>query len=350
MYPAPIRGTGHELANNACRRGRHACRHRRRHGADTGRGRALHPAADLPHRAVRELGHPQRQRDARLPRDAERARRRRRRRQARDRGVRDRLQLPERGRVLRAHQGEGAARLQPGLDRHHAPADPEGLGRPYPGPVDGLRPLGGGGRADVPLDLQPARHLLGRALGDGHVHRREGGRPRQAAGQEDRLHLPRRRLRPRALAAPRPAGGEVRLHHHQVPGRPEADAGPVGAVAERAPRPAGLGADVGLGGDEPDRHQGGGEGPLPDGPLHRQLVGGGRRRRAAGRRGREGLPLARLHGRRHRLPGGPGHPQIRGRPRQEPGPPALGGRARTSTTAAWSAPPWWPRRSRPRSG
>ena len=50
------------------------------------------------------------------------------------------------------------------------------------------RPIGD----DLPVDLQPAGHLLGRRLDHHQVHRRQGRRPRQAQGQEDRPHLSRR--------------------------------------------------------------------------------------------------------------------------------------------------------------
>src|SRR3954454_18086319 len=67
--------------------------------------------------------------------------------------------------------------------------------RPPPHPLHALRPVGRRRRPRLPLGLQPAGHLLGRALGGGEAHRRPGGRAGQAQGQEDRLHLPRRRLR-----------------------------------------------------------------------------------------------------------------------------------------------------------
>ena len=197
-------------------------------------------------------------------------------RQDRDRGVRDRLRRPEGRRVLREHQGQGCADLQPLLDRHHAAADPQGLGRQDPGPGHGLRSVGGRCRRDLPLDLQSAGHLLGRRLGDPRAYRRAGRRARQAAGQEDRLHLSRRRLWPRADPAPGGHGGQVRLRAGQVSGPCQRDAEPELAVAQRPPRPPRLHGDVGLGCDEPDCGQGGGEDPLPDGQVHRHLVVGRR--------------------------------------------------------------------------
>ena len=89
------------------------------------------------------------------------------------------------------------------FDRHHAAADPEGRGRQDSGPVDGLWPVGVGGRRRIPLDLQSAGDLLGRAVDDLPLYRRQGRRPRQAEGQDHRLHLLRRRLRPRADPAAR---------------------------------------------------------------------------------------------------------------------------------------------------
>ena len=83
--------------------------------------------------------------------------------------------------------------------------DPESGGRPHPGPVDGLRPVRVGGRQRLPVDLQSAGHLLGWPVHHHPLHRRQGRRPRQAQGQDHRLHLLRRRLRPRADPAARPA-------------------------------------------------------------------------------------------------------------------------------------------------
>ncbi len=82
-----------------------------------------------------------------------------------DRGMRDRLRHQEGRRVLRVDQGQEPGRHQSVFDRHHAAADPEGRGRQDPGPVHGLRPFGFGRRQDLPVDLQPAGHLLGRRLG-----------------------------------------------------------------------------------------------------------------------------------------------------------------------------------------
>ena len=64
------------------------------------------------------------------------------------------------------------------------------------------------------------------------------------------------------------------LVKYPVPG--QRDAEPELAVAQRPPRPARLHGDVGLGGDEPDRGQGGGQDPLPHGQVHRHLVVGRR--------------------------------------------------------------------------
>ena len=84
------------------------------------------------------------------------------------------------------------------FDRHHAAADPEGRGRQDSGAVDGLWPVGVGGRRRLPVDLQSAGDLLGRPVDDLPLYRRQGRRPRQAQGQDHRLHLLRRRLWPRA--------------------------------------------------------------------------------------------------------------------------------------------------------
>ena len=66
----------------------------------------------------------------------------------------------------------------------------------------------------------------------------------------------------------------LRLHGERVSGRRQGDAGPVGAMALRAPRSSGVDDHVGLGRDEPDRGQARGRERLPDGSLHRHLVVG----------------------------------------------------------------------------
>ena len=126
---------------------------------------------------------------------AERARRRHRRRQARHRGMRDWLRHQERRRVLRGGEGEKPGRGQSVVDRHHAAAHPARLRRQDPDPVHGLRPFRLGRRRRLPVGVQPAGHLLGRPVDDRQIHRRQGGRARQAQGQEDRLPPSRRRLR-----------------------------------------------------------------------------------------------------------------------------------------------------------
>ncbi len=153
----------------------------------------LRAAVHLPHRAVCGLGHADRRRHARLPDHAERARRRHRRRQARRRRMRDRLRHQEGPGVLRHGQAEKPCADQPLVDRHYAVADPEGLRRQDPDPVDGLRPFGRGARRRVPLDFQPAGHLLGRRLGNPQISRRRLDRGPE--GQDGRLSLFRRRVR-----------------------------------------------------------------------------------------------------------------------------------------------------------
>ncbi len=91
-------------------------------------------------------------------------------------------------------------------------------------------------------------------------------------------------------------GFELKLYPVPAAG----DAEPVLALAQRPPRPARLDVHAGLGRDEPDRRQGGGQDQLPDGQVRRRLVVGRRRRCAAGRRRGEGLQDAQLPRRRHR--------------------------------------------------
>ena len=89
-----------------------------------------------------------------------------------DRGMRDRLRHQEGRRVLRADQEQEAGHHQSVFDRHHAAADPEGVGRQDPGAVDGLWPVGLGGRQQLPVGVQSAGDLLGRPVDDHQVYRR----------------------------------------------------------------------------------------------------------------------------------------------------------------------------------
>ena len=160
-------------------------------GAGLRRRLDLRAAVHLPHRPLRRLGHADRRRHARLSDHAQRARRRHRRRQARRRRMRDRLRHQEGPRVLRRGQAEEPGDRQSVVDRHHAVADPQGLGRQDPDPVDGLWPLGLRQGRRLPVDFQPAGHLLGRPLGNPQICRRR--LDRRAEGQDDRLSLFRRR-------------------------------------------------------------------------------------------------------------------------------------------------------------
>ena len=82
----------------------------------------------------------------------------------------------------------------------------------------------------------------------------------------------------------------------------------------------------GWGAMNPDRGQGGGQDPLPDGQVHRRLVVGRRGRRAAGGRGCQGLQDLEFPRRRRRLPGTAGHQDQRRRQEAEQGQLAREGR------------------------
>ena len=150
----------------------------------------------------------------------------------------------------------------------------------------------------------------------------QGRRPRQAQGQDHRLHLLRRRLRPRADPAARAVRQGLRLHREAVSGAGGRDAEPVRPVAQRAPRPSGLDGHVGLGRHEPDRRQGSHQDQLPDGQVRRHLVVGRRGRRACRRPGAKGYLSLNFNGIGANYPGDPGHQEARGRQGQEPDPEA----------------------------
>ena len=160
-----------------------------------GAGRALHPDLRLPHRRLRSERHPHRRRLQGLLHAAQRARRRHRGREDHPRGVRDQLRHQGRRGVLRAAEEQEPAHDQPLLDRHHLRADPEGAGRQDPDPVDGLRAHRRGGRQRARLGVHHADRLLEPVDGQDQVHRLQGGRSRQAQGQEDHQHLSQQPLR-----------------------------------------------------------------------------------------------------------------------------------------------------------
>ena len=66
-------------------------------------------------------------------------------------------------------KGKNPVGGEPLFDRHHPAAHPEGRGRQDPDPVDGLRPVGFGGRQRLPVGLQSAGDLLGRPVDDHHA-------------------------------------------------------------------------------------------------------------------------------------------------------------------------------------
>ena len=99
------------------------------------------------------------------------------------------------------------------------------------------------------------------------LRRRQGRRPRQAQGQDDRLHLSRRALRqgadpaaasrsPRTTAS---SSSSIRCRRPRC--RTSRRCGSTSAAT------AGLDGHVGLGRHEPDRGQGSGQDQLPDGPA-----------------------------------------------------------------------------------
>ena len=127
-----------------------------------------------------------------------------------------------------------------------------------------------------------------------YIGEKEGGIDK-LKGKTIGYHLSRWRLRPGADPAAREVRQEIRLHAQEISGARQRNAEPVGAVAQRPPRPAGLDDHVGLGRHEPDRGEGGGQDQLSDGQVRRHLVVGRRRRRAAGRRGRQGISSLNFH-------------------------------------------------------
>ncbi len=186
------------------------------------------------------------------------------------RRMRDRLRHQEGPRVLRHGEAEEPGDHQSLVDRHHAVADPQGLRRQDPDPVDGLWPFGRRARRRLPVGVQPAGHLLGRRVRNPQISRRRLGRGPQ--GQDDRLSLFRRRVRPRGAAVLPVAGQGFRLRSQALSGRAGGHAEPGLEMARHPPRQARFPHHVRLGRDEPDGDQGSGQGQFPDGQVRLDLV------------------------------------------------------------------------------
>ena len=195
-----------------------------------GAGQHLRAAADLPHRPVRRLRHSDRQRHERLPRRcstsataasaASRSPSRNARpattpRRASNATSRSRRKKPV---VVNPYSTGITLQLIPKAAVDKIPV----LSMAY-----GLSASAVGN--ELPVDLQSAGDLLGRAVDDLQVHRRQGRRPRQAQGQDHRLHLLRRRLRPRADPAARAVRQGLRLRREALSGAGRRNAEPVGA-------------------------------------------------------------------------------------------------------------------------
>ena len=167
--------------------------------------------------------------------------------------------------------------ITPYLDRHHAAADPEGGGRQDPDPVDGLWPVGLGGRQGLPVDLQSAGDLLGR-----HVDRSSAiSAARKAASTSSRARPSASSSSTAATAASRSRCSQqlakdygFNVKQYPVPARQMQDQS--AQWLSRSPRSSGLDDHVGLGRHEPDRGQASRRERLSDGSLHRRLVVGPR--------------------------------------------------------------------------
>jgi hypothetical protein len=189
-------------------------------------------------------------RHARLPPDAQRARRRHQRRQIHLAQVRDGVQQRARRGVLRAYEEYGPNRgdsHSPAFNRHYLLAHRARFEGRGPGGVDRLRPGGCRRRTRVSVRISADNDLLEPGGGDGALPRRQGGRVRQAARQEDCPALPRLGLWQGADPGADRSGEEIRLrseHHRRAASRQRAAI----PVAAHPRDPARLGDPVGLGG------------------------------------------------------------------------------------------------------
>ncbi len=98
----------------------------------------------------------------------------------------------------------------------------------------------------------PATYWDGLSMIFRYIGGKEGGLDKLKGKTIGYIYL-RWRLRPRADSAARAVRQGLRLHGEALSGPGSRNAEPVGAMAQRAPRQAGLDDHVGLGCDEPDR-------------------------------------------------------------------------------------------------
>ena len=294
--------------------------------------RAIFPAAELPGRPLRRRRLGLLRWLHRLPAVDQHARRRRERRQADLVGVRDRVRGRARRRMLRAPEEGAQRRARPPPPTRCASASP--TRRSIAQTADKIPLITiNHGRTDstdgsvfpyvFPLQLNPYSEIAAIITWIGA----EGGRRRQAEGQEDRHALSRLALRQGDDPDPRSLREEVRLRDHPHRGPAPRQRAAV-AVAEHPPHQARLGDPARLGRHEPGGDQDRRQDRLPGRPHHRQHLEQRRGGRESRRRGRQGLHRDHHRPVGHQLPGAARHRQARGQ-----------GRARaTSRTRSASAP------------
>ncbi len=117
-------------------------------------------------------------------------------------------------------KGKSRVLVNPVQHRHHLPADPQGPGRQGRRVLDGLRHERRLRRPVVPVGVQLPDELLEPGLGRHPLHRRAGGRAREAEGQEDRPRVPQQPLRQGSQPDARGAREEVPVRAHAARGRP----------------------------------------------------------------------------------------------------------------------------------
>ena len=148
--------------------------------------------------------------------DGQRARRRHQRRQARLSRSARRATTPKRASSATRRSSRKNPVSQPLVDRHYAAAACRAHRRQDPDPVHGLRLLAPGRRRRFPWVFNPpATYWDGASMILKDIA--QGGRARQAEGQEDRLPPSRRALRQGADPAARGAMRRSRLQLKSIP-------------------------------------------------------------------------------------------------------------------------------------
>ena len=160
------------------------------------------------------------------------------------------------------------------VDGHHPAADPQGGGRQDPDPVHGLWPLCLRRRQPVPLGVQPAGHLLGRASVIVRMSATRKAASTSSRARRSATSISMRRYGKEPIPLLEELAKDYGFDAEALSGAGlEMQNQSSQWLEVRRDRPDYI-CDVGLGRDEPDRRQGSREDRLPDEQVRRRLVAG----------------------------------------------------------------------------